>query len=77
MVTASNHVCAVYMLSRAETSPGLCPADAAMSPRVRVTDSLKLLLGADEEELATVLRQHREAVRITPHGSAQPGQGQR
>ncbi len=30
---------------------------------MRVTDSLKLLLGADEEELAAVLRQHREAVR--------------
>ena len=41
----------------------MCAADAVVSPRVRVADSLKLLLGADEEELATVLRQHREAVR--------------
>ncbi len=39
-------------------------ADAAVSPRTGVADSLKLLLGADEEELATVLRQHREAVRL-------------
>lgn len=40
-----------------------CRAAEALSPRVRVADSLKLLLNADEEELATVLRQHREAVR--------------
>ena len=43
-------------------------ADAGVSPRTGVADSLKLLLGADEEELATVLRQHREAVRVLDLG---------
>ena len=40
---------------------------------MRVTDSLKLLLGADEEELAAVLRQHREAVRAFTVTGPRPG----